>query len=94
MELFRKVYEFLSQSYTEEMKEDLVPLCNTKEYGLIRLFCQKVPYEYATRIVAGWKTQTFKELHDFLIEFDKALDKHYKSHRCVATDGLAFGGTG
>ena len=90
---FRRTFEFLSESYDADTEAELIPLCNNRENGIVKLFCSMVPYEYATKIVNSWKTSTFANTHAFLSKFGKELQIHYANHLLLVKHRLHFGGT-
>ena len=68
------VYDFLSKHNT-----DNVPLCNDKEGGLMKIFTDKIPFEYGTRIMRNLKTKRFDDLESFINAFMEKAKYHMRS---------------
>jgi hypothetical protein len=90
---FRRTYEFLSDGYDDDEFERFVPPCNAKEWGMVKLFTNLVPYKYATKLISNWKETSFKELEDFLQRFTAEITKIYKLHLSLNEFKYHFGGT-
>lgn len=90
---FRRTYEFLTTALDDEEYEHIVPSCDNKEMGLIRLFCSRIPYDYGTKIVNRWKNKKFQHFHDFINAFTREIHSHFKAYKFMAQHRFLWGGT-
>lgn len=91
---YRKAYEFLTETYDDDEFDAIVPPCDHKEGGLIKLFTSKIPYQYGSRVYTNtMASQKFTVIHEFLNKFQIILSEHHKLLKKLAEYRLHYGGT-
>lgn len=72
---FIDMYEFLSESISDN---NFIPACDNKEYGLIKLFVNKIPHEYGKNIMFAITRikPKFDNIDEFFKEFFKIIEEH------------------
>jgi hypothetical protein len=73
--------------------EDCIPDCKNKEGGLIKIFIDKIPYEYGTRLMSTMMDTKFGDLHAFLKSFYARVEEHKEQHNAYLRLCQSFGGT-
>lgn len=71
---FTEVFDILRFKVTAEEEPYLMPRCDNKQGGLIKLFLSKIPYEFGDNILFNLLDQHWKSLPAFFTEFRKSLD--------------------
>lgn len=85
---FLTVFEILA----EHNKKHIPPL-KYNDGGLLKLFVDKIPFNYGTSFIKGKKSRTYENIYDFLRRFSKSLDKHYDTALESRSMQQNFGGT-
>jgi hypothetical protein len=85
---FLSVYELMADD-----NEDCIPDCKNKEGGLIKIFIDKIPYEYGTRLISTMTDTKFGDLHVFLKRFYAKVEEHKEQHNSYLRLCQSFGGT-
>jgi hypothetical protein len=68
-----KVYEICAED-----NEDNIPHITNKEGGLVKVFLDAIPHGYGKRVYETMKCTKFESMHDFLRDFYRVVDAHYK----------------
>ena len=85
---FIRVYEILA---TDNKRN--IPEVNNKDGGLIKIFIDKIPFEYGARTFKSLKPRKYKDIYEFLKKFFEKAQKHYELSRKTNIMTQHFGGT-
>lgn len=85
---YTKVYEILSVC-----DKSCVPEVKNKEGGLIRLFLNKIPYEYGTNLFIDLPQKKYDKIYDFLRDFYARVKEDHAYYLHAFRLGQRFGGT-
>lgn len=85
---FLRLFEILSKDNDEN-----IPEIKNKEYGLLKVFIDKVPFEYGKRLFQCMRDKRFLDFYDFLKKWDAIVNEHEKFHRGALRLKECFGGT-
>lgn len=85
---YTKVYEILSV-----YDKTCVPEVKNKEGGLIRLFLNKIPYEYGTNLFIDLPQKKYDKIYDFLRDFYARVKEDHAYYLHAYRLGQRFGGT-
>lgn len=88
-QLFTKYYEIFALNNSEQN----IPECNTKEYGLIRLFISKIPFEYGGRTLSILGSHRWPTIYAFLRDFYGQVDNDRAAGEEARRLAESFGGT-
>ena len=78
------IYEFLSKHNSKN-----IPPCNEKEGGLLKIFIEKIPFEYGTRMMRAMKKRKFEDIFEFIEDFMKIAYTH-KEHSHESRETMRF----
>ena len=85
---FISIYELLAED------NDLnIPDCKNKEGGLLKIFLDKIPFEYGKRTFQSLATDKFEDLYKFLTAFYKQVQSDEDFARNARQLNQKFGGT-
>lgn len=65
------IFEFLSKKNSKN-----IPPCNNKEGGLIKIFIDKIPFEYGVQMLRNMRNTKFDTLEEFIDDFMIVAEKH------------------
>jgi len=85
---FRLVFEILKHKNRSN-----VPYCDNKEGGLVRIFVDKIPFEYGQRILKTMRQRSYRDLYEFLGNFFAEVSRHNEDSRLAKSIRDHFGGT-
>ena len=85
---FLRIYEIMAAN-----NEDNIPETNNKEGGLIKIFVDKIPFEYGSRTFRALKKNKFNTIYEFLTLFFAHTKKHYETSVKAQNMQQHFGGT-
>ena len=85
---FTKVYEILSKN-----NKDHIPECTYKDGGLIKIFLDKIPFEYGGKVYQSLKIKKFKNIYKFIKIFYDLVQDHYETSKKFVIMAQYFGGT-
>ena len=90
------IYKDDFMRYYDLIAEDnnaIIPQCTDKEGGLIRIFTDKILFEYGKRVVKSMRKNKFSNIHDFMIKFYEYVEKDFNNSRSAKGINEHFGGT-
>jgi hypothetical protein len=73
--------------------KDNIPKCEEKEGGLIRLFIEKIPFEYGKRVLNLLPKAKYIDIYAFLTKFYNQVEEHYRVSVKAKALSECFGGT-
>jgi hypothetical protein len=85
---FTTLFELMAHA-----NEDNIPSCDMKEGGLVRIFIDKIPFEYGSRVMKTIKRSSFEDFRSFLTVFYAEVRKHSSESRQARGITQHFGGT-
>ena len=85
---FFKLYDLIS-AYNEH----IIPPCTDKEGGLIKLFNEKILFDYGKLVYRSLKTTRYEDIHDFIDDFYDIVEKDYRLSQAARAVSEHFGGT-
>jgi len=88
-QLFVKYYEIFALNNSEQN----IPECNTRDYGLIKLFISKIPFEYGTRTMSILGTQKWSSIYAFRRDFFGQVENDRLAGEEARRLAESFGGT-
>jgi hypothetical protein len=68
---FMEAYEIMAED-----NEDNIPPCTNRDGGLVKLWIEMVPHEYAFRVVKQMKKSQFDNIYTFFKSFLDIVEKH------------------
>jgi len=86
--LYTKVYELLAENNAAN-----VPELKNKDGGLLKIFIEKIPFEYGTRVFQIINGTKFEDIYKFLSKFYGVVEEHHGYHLGAVQVRQAFGGT-
>ncbi len=91
---FQRAYDILS-AYADTV---VIPPFNTKRFGLIKLFLDKIPFDYGYRLHQSdlehrLTSKEISHIHQYLKVFYEHVTLHYETFRQVRIMGQHFGGS-
>ncbi len=87
---FLKIYEILAH---KRATDDVIPRCDNRENGLVKLFVGKIPFEYGTRLLVLLDKTKWDQIYAFIKDFTATLDKHRDIAEEARKLRRMFGGT-
>lgn len=93
--VFLRAYDILVRYATTRV----APPFNTKKYGLIRLFLDKVPFDYGDRLHQAelehrlGHNGDIKTIYNYVSQFYTIVERHFETYRQVRIMGQLFGGS-
>mmetsp|Transcript_54430 Transcript_54430/g.95062 ORF Transcript_54430/g.95062 Transcript_54430/m.95062 type:complete len:561 (+) Transcript_54430:3916-5598(+) len=88
-QLFIKYYEIFALNNSEQN----IPECNTREYGLIKLFISKIPHEYGSRTLSILGSQKWPNIYAFKRDFMGQVENDKLAGEEARRLAESFGGT-
>jgi hypothetical protein len=85
---FIKYYDVISEN-----NKDCIPPTNDREGGLIKIFTDKIPFQYGRRIVQILKSRSYKNIYVFLKKFYVEVERDYGDYKNARSFNEHFGGT-
>lgn len=85
---FHQLYDTLAANNAAN-----IPECRNKEGFLLKVFIEKIPYEYGERTFLLLKKNTFDNIHSFFQAWDKAVAKHKLQYEAAVELRQCLGGT-
>lgn len=91
---FIRAYDILVRFVTK----DVVPPFNNKQYGLIRLFLEKIPFDYGNRIQQAhiqhcMNKSEINNIYQYMGKFFDVIEQHFEVYRLVRQMQQHFGGS-
>lgn len=105
---YRREFTAAYDLITGMLQASLIPLFSTKEYGLLRIFLNKIPFMYGQRLHAAHLSHRISSppkdgvaadpsrvtnIHQYITVFFKYVDVHYRLYCDARSFGQLFGGT-
>ena len=90
--LFRKEFQKVFDAISFRNEKNIPDLKN-KEGGLIKVFLDKIKFEYGKRLFKSFDKEKFRSLEDFLKTFYEAVENDFKRHKSAKETNSHFGGT-
>ncbi len=85
---FYKLYDVISAR-----NDHIIPPCNDKEGGLIKLFIEKISFNYGKLLYRSLKQTKFDDINDFIDDFYVVVEKDYRLSQAARSVMEHFGGT-
>lgn len=86
--LYTKVYELLAEN-----NDPNIPELKNKDGGLLKIFIDKIPYEYGVRVFQVIGGKKFESIYKFLSSFYKIVEEHHGYYLGAVKLRQSFGGT-
>jgi hypothetical protein len=85
---FTRVYEILALNN----HHDNIPLCTSRDNGLIKIFVEKIPFEYGIRTLTMLNTFKFESVYNFLTSFYAVVEHNFHVYTLSRSFSAQFGG--
>jgi hypothetical protein len=72
---FLRVYEIMVRD-----NEYNIPECNNEEGGIVRIFTEKIPFNYGKNVIYSFSKKKFDNIYEFLKNFYKVVEAHYAGY--------------
>ena len=72
---FLRVYEIMASD-----NEYNIPECNNEEGGIVRIFTEKIPFNYGQNVIYSFSKKKFDNIYEFLKNFYKVVEAHYAGY--------------
>lgn len=90
--VYRKTFERVLDALSYRNKDNIPPI-NNKEGGLIKLFLDKITFDYGKLTFRALRDTKFKSFQKFLKAFYKEVENDYSRYLATREGNAHFGGT-
>jgi hypothetical protein len=73
--------------------DHIIPPCNEKDGGLIKLFIEKISFDYGKLLYRSLRKTKYSDIHDFIEDFYEIVEKDYRLSEAARSVSEHFGGT-
>ena len=87
---FLKIYEVLAH---KRLNDAVIPRCDNKENGLVKIYNSKIPYEFGARLLVLMDKTKWDDIYMFIKDFTAVVDKMRDISEQTKILRRLFGGT-
>lgn len=88
---FTKVFEILICGCTD--RKSVLPRCDNKPGGLVKIFVEKVPFEYGKNVLRLFDVDKWNDYYAFIKAFTERIEEHYGDGERARKLRRCFSGT-